>query len=168
MKNNPLKIYQDVNRFKAINPVVTIGIFDGVHLGHVQILNRLKKIALKISGETVVVTLWPNPRLILGKKSSDVQLLSTLDEKISLIEKNGIDNLIILPFSIDFANISYDEFIQNYLVNRMRAKYIIVGYNHHFGKDRKGGFEQLKDNTEKYGFLVERQTPVIIENRTVS
>ncbi|HJX71486.1 MAG TPA: hypothetical protein VJ346_06020, partial [Bacteroidales bacterium] len=108
-----MKIYQDVNSIRAINPVVTIGIFDGVHLGHVQILSRLKKIALKISGETVVVTLWPNPRLILGKKSSDVQLLSTLDEKISLIEKNGIDNLIILPFTRDFANISYDEFIQN-------------------------------------------------------
>jgi riboflavin kinase/FMN adenylyltransferase len=168
LKNNPLKIYQDVNSFKAINPVVTIGIFDGVHLGHVQILERLKKIARSISGETIVVTLWPHPRLILGNDANAIRLLSTLDEKISLIEKNGIDNLIILPFTKDFANISYDEFIRNYLVNRIRAKKIIVGYNHHFGKDRKGGFNQLKDNAEKFGFSVERLTPVVIENKTVS
>lgn len=168
MINRPLKIYQDIIGFKATNPVVTIGIFDGVHLGHIQILERLKRVALNIGGETVVVTLWPHPRLVLSNNKEAVRLLSTLDEKISLIEKNGIDNMIILPFSRDFANISYDKFIQDYLVNGIHARSIIVGYNHHFGKDRKGGFEQLKDNAHKFGFSVERQTPVIIEDKTVS
>lgn len=163
-----MKVYQDVNSYEAVNPVVTIGIFDGVHLGHVQILERLKKIAAKTGGETVVVTLWPHPLLVLGKKPDNIQLLSTLDEKINLIEKHGIDNLITLPFTRDFANVSYREFIQNYLVSRIRAKHIIVGYNHHFGKDRKGGFEQLKDMAEGSKFSVERQNPVMIENKMVS
>lgn len=163
-----MKIYQDVNSVKAINPVVTIGIFDGVHLGHIKILERLKKIASSTGGETVVVTLWPHPRLVLGNSRDAIHLLSSLDEKIGLIEKSGIDNMIILPFTRDFANISYDEFIRNYLVDGIKAKSIIVGYNHHFGKDRKGGFEQLKDNADKFGFSVERQAPVIIENKTVS
>ena len=163
-----MKIYQDVNSVKAINPVVTIGIFDGVHLGHIKILERLKKIASRTGGETVVVTLWPHPRLVLGNSRYEIHLLSTLDEKIGLIEKSGIDYMIILPFTRDFANISYDEFIRNYLVDGIKAKSIIVGYNHHFGKNRKGGFEQLKDNADKFGFSVERQTPVIIENKTVS
>lgn len=168
MINRPLKIYHDIIGFKTTNPVVTIGIFDGVHLGHVQILERIKRVALNIGGETVVVTLWPHPRLVLSNNKDAVRLLSTLDEKISLIEKNGIDNMIILPFSREFANISYDKFIQDYLVNGIHARSIIVGYNHHFGKDRKGGFEQLKDNAHKFGFSVERQTPVIIEDKTVS
>lgn len=168
MKNYPLKIYQDLNSYTAINPVVTIGIFDGVHLGHAQILERLKKIAAETGGETVVVTLWPHPLLVLGKKPNDIQLLSTLDEKINLIGKHGIDNLIILPFTRDLANVTYREFIQNYLISRIRAKHIIVGYNHHFGKDRKGGFEQLKDMAEGSKFSVERQNPVMIENKIVS
>jgi riboflavin kinase/FMN adenylyltransferase len=168
LKNYPLKIYQDLNSYTAINPVVTIGIFDGVHLGHAQILERLKKIAAETGGETVVVTLWPHPLLVLGKKPNDIQLLSTLDEKINLIGKHGIDNLIILPFTRDFANVSYRSFIQNYLISRIRSKYIIVGYNHHFGKDRKGGFEQLKAMAEGSKFFVERQNPVMIENRLVS
>ena len=163
-----MKIYRDVNRVKANNPVVTIGIFDGVHLGHIQILERLKKIAFKTGGETIVVTLWPHPRLVLGNNRDAIHLLSTLDEKIGLIEKSGIDNMIILPFTRDFANISYDEFIRIYLVEGIKARSIIVGYNHHFGKDRKGGFAQLKDNADKFGFSVERQSPVIIENNTVS
>ena len=163
-----MKIYKDVNSVKAIHPVVTIGIFDGVHLGHIKILERVKNIALRTGGETVVVTLWPHPRLVLGNSRDAIHLLSTLDEKIELIERNGIDNMIILPFTRDFSNISYDEFIRNYLVDGIEAKSIIVGYNHHFGKNRRGGFEQLKDNAEKFGFSVERQTPVIIENKTVS
>jgi riboflavin kinase/FMN adenylyltransferase len=168
LKNFHLKVYNSVNGFIAINPVVAIGIFDGIHLGHVQILNRIKKIASRIKGETVVVTFWPHPRLILGNKSNGIQLLSTFDEKISLIEKNEIDNLIILPFTKGFANITYDEFIENYLVSGIHAKFIILGYNHRFGKDRKGGFEQLKENAMKSGFTVERQSPVIIANKTVS
>ncbi len=163
-----MKIYQDINRFTAIKPVVTIGIFDGVHLGHIQILERLKKIATETGGETVVVTLWPHPLLVLGKKQKKIRLLSMLDEKINLIGKHGIDNLIILPFTRNFANISYRDFIQKYLVSRIRAKHIIVGYNHHFGKNREGGFEQLRAMAEGSKFSVERQDPVMIENRMIS
>ncbi|MBN2213186.1 MAG: bifunctional riboflavin kinase/FAD synthetase [Bacteroidales bacterium] len=168
MKNCLLKIYQDLNNFTAVRPVVTIGIFDGLHLGHVRILERLKEIALKNGGETIVVTFWPHPLVVLGKKPKDIKMLSTLNEKISLIRKQGIDNLVILPFTHDFANTPYDKFIRKYLVEGIRSEHIIVGYNHHFGRDRHGGFEQLKKNADKYGFSVEKQVLVIIEKKTVS
>lgn len=163
-----MKIFESVNNFNAINPVVTIGIFDGVHLGHIQILNRLKSVATEMKGETVVVTMWPHPRLVLGKHPEEIHLLSSLDEKISLIERNGIDHLVVLPFTREFANLSYDEFIRVYLVDGIHARSIVVGYNHHFGKDRKGGFEQLKENAAKLNFSVERLMPVIIDHKSVS
>lgn len=163
-----MKIFENVNNFKAINPAVTIGIFDGVHLGHIQILNRLKSVAAEMKGETVVVTMWPHPRLVLGKHPENIRLLSSLEEKIRLIELNGIDHLVLLPFTRDFANIPYDEFIKDYLVSGIQARSIVVGYNHHFGKDRKGGFEQLKESAVKFKFSVERLMPVIIDHKSVS
>lgn len=163
-----MKIFENVNNFKAINPAVTIGIFDGVHLGHIQILNRLKSVAAEMKGETVVVTMWPHPRLVLGKHPENIRLLSSLEEKIRLIELNGIDHLVLLPFTRDFADIPYDEFIKDYLVSGIQARSIVVGYNHHFGKDRKGGFEQLKESAVKFKFSVERLMPVIIDHKSVS
>lgn len=163
-----LKIYNKIEDFKAINPVVTIGIFDGVHLGHIRIINRIKEIAGRKSGETVVVTLWPHPRQVLGDENTSVHLLSTLNEKIKLIEGSEIDHLIILPFTKDFANTTFTGFIEKYLVKGIKATHIVIGFNHHFGKDRKGGFEHLKESAVTYGYTVERLDPFTIDNRNVS
>jgi len=147
---------------------VTIGIFDGIHLGHRQIIQKLKEKAAKSNGETVVVTLWPHPRVVLKRDNRHVELLTTFEEKERMIGELGVDHLVILPFTKEFANITFSEFIRNYLAGGIGSKHIIVGYNHHFGKDRMGGFEQLKESAAVYGFTLERLNPVIIDDTVVS
>ncbi len=163
-----LKIFNDISQFKATNPVVTIGIFDGVHLGHIEILNRIKELAILYNGESVVITLWPHPRFVLQPENNELRLLASLDEKIELIDKQGIDNLVILPFDIRLANITYDRFVSDYIVGRIRALHVVVGFNHHFGKDRKGTFENLQKSARDHDILAERLDPVIINNIRVS
>ncbi len=163
-----LQIYYDIDKFNAKNSIVTIGIFDGVHRGHMHIIDRLNDMACQLNGETVVVTLWPHPKMVLGNNSEKLNFLTTQQEKIELIKKSGIDHLIILPFTHEFAETSFSEFIEKYLVKKIKTKYIVIGHNHHFGKGRKGGFEDLKLNSLKFGFTVEKLMPVIIDNRKVS
>jgi riboflavin kinase/FMN adenylyltransferase len=148
--------------------VVTIGIFDGVHRGHIEILNRIKKLAISYNGESVVVTLWPHPRFVLQPENNELRLLASLDEKIELIDKQGINNLIILPFDIRLANITYDRFVSDYIVGRIRARHVVVGFNHHFGKDRKGTFENLQKSAREHGIQAERLDPVVINDIRVS
>jgi riboflavin kinase/FMN adenylyltransferase len=148
--------------------VVTIGIFDGVHRGHVEILHRIRALAKQYNGESVVITLWPHPRFVLQPDNKDLKLLTTLDEKIGLIENHKIDNLIILPFDKDLANITYDRFVKEYIAGIIRAKHIVVGFNHHFGKDRKGTFENLLRSAGEFGIRAERLNQVIINNYHIS
>lgn len=148
--------------------MVTIGIFDGVHRGHIEILNRIKELAVSYNGESVVVTLWPHPRFVLQPENNELRLLASLDEKIDLIDKQGINNLIILPFDIRLANITYDRFVSDYIVGRIRARHVVVGFNHHFGKDRKGTFENLQKSAREHGIQAERLDPVIIHDIRVS
>jgi riboflavin kinase / FMN adenylyltransferase len=163
-----LKIFNDINQITASNHVVTIGIFDGVHLGHVEILRRIKKLAAYYQGESVVITLWPHPRFVLQPDNTELKLLTSLDEKISLIGKHGIDKLLILPFTTELSNIPYDRFVGDYLVNRIGARHVVVGFNHHFGKDRKGTFENLLKSAKEYNIQAERLDPVIIDNVRLS
>lgn len=148
--------------------MVTIGIFDGVHRGHVEILHRIKSLAKQYKGESVVITLWPHPRFVLQPGNKDLRLLTTLDEKIGLIENHNIDNLIILPFDKDLANITYDRFVEEYIAGIIQAKHIVVGFNHHFGKDRKGTFENLLKSAGGFGIRAERLNQVIINNFHIS
>lgn len=148
--------------------MVTIGIFDGVHRGHIEILNRIKELAVSYNGESVVVTLWPHPRFVLQPENNELRLLASLDEKIDLIDKQGINNLIILPFDIRLANITYDRFVSDYIVGRIRARHVVVGFNHHFGKDRKGTFENLQKSAREHGIQAERLDPVVIHDIRVS
>jgi riboflavin kinase/FMN adenylyltransferase len=150
------------------NTVVTIGIFDGVHRGHVEILKRLKTLASAYKGESVVITLWPHPRFVLQPENTELRLLATLEEKIALIEKQDIDNLIILPFDLNMANIEYDQFVSDYIVGHIGAKHVVVGFNHHFGKDRKGTFENLQKSAREHGIQAERLNQVIIDDLRVS
>lgn len=163
-----MKIFNNIKEITASNPVVTIGIFDGVHLGHVEILKRIRKLAKIYKGESVVVTLWPHPRFVLQPDNTELKLLTSLDEKINLIGNQGIDKLLILPFTAQLAGIPYDRFVGDYLVGQIGARHVVVGFNHHFGKDRKGTFENLLKSARKYKILAERLDPVIIDDVRLS
>jgi riboflavin kinase/FMN adenylyltransferase len=163
-----LKIFTDIKNFYARNPVVSIGIFDGVHVGHRKIIDRLKELAVYYDGETVLVTLWPHPKVILEKENNNSMLLTTKNEKELLLEKLGIDNLIVLPFTREFSQMTFREFSRYYLIDKIKVKHMVIGHNHHFGKDRKGSFNYLKNISNEYGFTVEQISPVIIHKSTVS
>jgi riboflavin kinase / FMN adenylyltransferase len=163
-----LKIINDISGLKLSNTVVTIGVFDGVHRGHLEILNRLKELAAQYHGESVVITLWPHPRFVLQPENTELRLLASLDEKIALIEKQGIDNLIILPFDKQLANITYDRFVSDFIISHVGARHVVVGFNHHFGKDRKGTFENLQKSANQHGIIAERLPQVMIDDLNVS
>lgn len=139
-----MKIYHNINDFKPIqNAVVTIGTFDGVHIGHRKIIAKIRELAQEIGGETVILTFFPHPRMILHPEDQDLKLITTINEKAQLLEELGIDHLIVTPFSRDFSNLSALEYIHDVLVARIGAKKIVIGYDHRFGKDRKGGLNDL-------------------------
>jgi riboflavin kinase/FMN adenylyltransferase len=163
-----LKVFNDIAQITARNPVVTIGIFDGVHQGHVEILRKIKKLAADYEGESVVITLWPHPRFVLQPENKELRLLTSLDEKIELIRNQGIDKVLILPFTKELSNIPYDLFIKDYIVGKIGARHVVVGFNHHFGKDRKGTFESLQKSAKQYKFHAERLDPVIQDETRIS
>lgn len=150
-----MKIYHNINEFKALqNAVVTIGTFDGVHLGHRKIIERLKELAAEINGETVILTFFPHPRMILHPEDESLKLINTIHEKAALLERLGIDHLIITPFSRDFSNQSPEAYIHDVLINTIGTKKIVIGYDHRFGKDRAGGFNDLLRLSATYGYEV--------------
>lgn len=135
--------------------VVTTGTFDGVHVGHRSIIKRLQSIARQVDGETLILTFDPHPRMVLFPEDNDLKLINTRDEKIKLLKEAGVDNLIIHPFSKEFSRMSSLEFIRDVLVGKFQTKRLIIGYNHHFGRNREGSFEHLKEFGPVYGFEVE-------------
>lgn len=150
-----MKIYNSIEEFKKVKQaVVTIGTFDGVHIGHLKIISSLRKIADDIDGETVLLTFSPHPRIILFS-DTDLKLINTKKEKIALLENAGIDHLIIHPFSREFSRLSSVEFVRDILVNKIAVSRLVIGYNHHFGRNREGSFEHLKSYGPTYGFEVE-------------
>ncbi|MGB3587160.1 MAG: riboflavin biosynthesis protein RibF, partial [Tunicatimonas sp.] len=136
-------------------PVVTSGTFDGVHIGHQKILNRLQELAKEVDGETVVLTFWPHPRLVLKGDESSLKLLNTFEEKARLLEQVGIDHLVQIPFTEEFSQLSPDEYVQRILVDQLGAKFLVIGYDHRFGRNRQGDFEYLLQNAPRFGFQVE-------------
>lgn len=151
-----MQIYNDIREFKPLkNAVVTIGTFDGVHLGHRKIISRLQEVARQTGGETVILTFFPHPRMILHPEDQNLKLINTIAEKASLLEDLGIDHLIITPFSRDFSNLSAEEYIREMLVNRIGTKKIVIGYDHRFGKDRSGGLAELQQFAPVYNYEVE-------------
>lgn len=151
-----MKVYTDISDFKDVNnPVVTTGTFDGVHFGHQQILNRLRSVADKTGGETVLLTFHPHPRLVLFPDDEGLKLLSTREEKIKLLEKAGLDHLIIYPFSRKFSRLSATEYVRDLLVNDIGVHSLVIGYDHQFGRNREGDFNHLTELAEVFGFNVE-------------
>ena len=151
-----MKVYKHLSEFKPIkNAVVTTGTFDGVHIGHQKIIHRVKEIAHQIAGESVIITFHPHPRLVLFPEDNHLKILNTLPEKIKLLEASGINHLIIIPFTKEFSRLSSVDFIQQILVDQIGTKKLVIGYDHHFGKNREGSFEHLKHYGPSYGFEVE-------------
>ena len=151
-----MKIYNHIDEFTRVNnAVVTIGTFDGVHVGHQKIINRLLEITEQSGGESVILTFFPHPRMILHPEDINIKLISTMAEKAGLLEQAGIDHLIITPFTRDFSNLSPQKYIKDFLVDRIGTKRLVIGYDHHFGKDRSGGLEHLQRYSIEYGFEVE-------------
>ena len=151
-----MKIYYSIDDFQRLNyAVVTSGTFDGVHLGHQTILNRLKETAEKNNGETVVITFWPHPRLILQPEDDSLKLLNTFEEKAELLKEQGIHHLLRIPFTKEFSQIPSQEFITSILVDKIGTRKLVIGYDHRFGRNREGSFEELKINAPRYGFDVE-------------
>jgi riboflavin kinase/FMN adenylyltransferase len=151
-----MKIYEGLGEFPILkNAVVTSGTFDGVHLGHQKILQRVLEIAERIDGETVLITFWPHPRLVLFPEEHKLRLLSTFEEKAKLLRELGIDHLISIPFTKEFSELTSQEFIENVLVNKIQCKKLVIGYDHRFGKNREGSFEYLQANHLKFGFELE-------------
>lgn len=150
-----MKIYHNIDEFAPLkNAVVTIGTFDGVHMGHRKIISGIKELAESMEGETVLLTFFPHPRMILHPEDESIKLINTIHEKADLLEQLGIDHLIITPFSRDFSNQSAEEYIRDILVNKIGTKKIVIGYDHRFGKDREGDFDTLLRMGPLYGFEV--------------
>jgi riboflavin kinase/FMN adenylyltransferase len=151
-----MKIYEGLSNLPNIpNPVVTSGTFDGVHLGHQKILIQIKESARQLKGETVLITFWPHPRLVLYPEQHNLRLLSTFEEKTKLLEQFGVDHLITIPFTHEFSQMSSREFIEKVLVEKIKTKKLIIGYDHRFGKNREGSFEYLQANSAEFGFEME-------------
>ncbi|MEO0333726.1 MAG: riboflavin kinase, partial [Bacteroidota bacterium] len=136
-------------------PVVTSGTFDGVHFGHQKILARLKELAQEANGETVVLTFWPHPRLVLQGTESSLKLLNTFEEKAHLLEQAGIDHLVQMPFTEEFSHLSPHDYVQRILVDQLGTKFLVIGYDHRFGRNREGNFDYLQQHANSFGFQVE-------------
>ncbi|MGI8893315.1 MAG: bifunctional riboflavin kinase/FAD synthetase [Bacteroidia bacterium] len=163
-----MKIYHSLPEFQSVaNAVVTIGTFDGVHVGHQKIIARLKEIASRQQGEVVVLTFFPHPRMVLFP-DSDIKLINTIAEKQLLLERFGADHLIIHPFTKEFSRYSAIEFVRDILVNRIGTKTLVIGYDHHFGRNREGSLEELKELAPLYNFEVEEIPEQDIDDVAVS
>jgi riboflavin kinase/FMN adenylyltransferase len=164
-----MKIYHQLADFHPPRySVVTSGTFDGVHLGHQKILGRLKELAERKQGETVLLTYWPHPRLILQPEDNSLRLLTTLTEKVKLLEELGVDHLIILPFTKELSQMSSEEFIREILVEKIQTKTLVIGYDHKFGKNREGSFEYLKSHSHLFGFDMEEISRQDVDDLAVS
>jgi riboflavin kinase / FMN adenylyltransferase len=164
-----MKIYHDIEEFKKLDfAVVTSGSFDGVHRGHQKIIENLISTARKRNGESVVITFWPHPRQILYPEDHSLKILTNFEEKAQLLEKAGIDHLIRIPFTHSFSELSSQEFIKKYLIEKINTKVLVIGYDHRFGKNREGSFDHLKANSTEYGFEIEEIPKQDVDHVAVS
>jgi riboflavin kinase/FMN adenylyltransferase len=152
-----MKRIEGIENFPELpGSIVTDGMFDGVHLGHQQIIQKLVQESKKYKVPSVLVTYWPHPRHVLSPKQEKLQLLTSLSEKADLMENLGLDFMLVLPFSVSFSKISHTAFVEDILVKKLHAQKLIVGYDHHFGKDRLGNMEYLRAAGLEFGFDVQQ------------
>jgi len=150
------------------NPVLTIGTFDGVHLGHAKIIERLRKKATEVDGESIIITFDPHPRFVVAPNSTPIELLSTSQEKIKALQALRVDNVVIVPFTKAFSDISAEAYIRDFIVSNFHPHTIIIGYDHHFGKNRQGNYQLLESVKATYGFQLEEIPVQEIEHIAIS
>lgn len=164
-----MKVIHQIAHFqKPKYAAVTIGTFDGVHIGHQTILNQLIADAKQNQGQSILITFWPHPQFILKKNNEALELLSTFNEKMRLLEQLGLDCVIKIPFTPQFSNLSAESFVQNILVKKTGTKKLWIGYDHHFGKNREGNIDYLRSVATKYGYQVQEIPRQEIDNVGVS
>lgn len=164
-----MKVFQGLENLpKFTKPVLTIGSFDGVHLGHRKIIEQMKSLANKIGGETIIITFNPHPRLVLGNDTQRVQLLSTVDEKIEALAGLGIDVLVIVPFTKSFSEISAESYIRNFLVQTFHPHTIVIGYDHRFGKNRSGNFDMMAQHQAVFHYALQEIPALELSNIAIS
>lgn len=166
-----MKIFRSFEEAKnIISPVVTTGSFDGVHIGHKTILNRLRKLAEKYQGESVLITFDPHPRKVLYPESAgkDLKLINSQEEKLDLLEKAGLNNVIIVNFTTAFSRVTSEQFVRDYLHGILHAKVVVAGFNHHFGFNKEGDYRQLWEWQAKYQFEAEEIPEQEVYHETVS
>jgi riboflavin kinase / FMN adenylyltransferase len=170
-----MRVHRNINNLPAFkNAAITIGTFDGVHTGHLQIITQLKKEAQNNNGETVIITFHPHPRMIIQSREKkennkpSIKLLNTLSEKIELLRKHKIDHLVIVPFTREFSNQTADEYIHDFLVSKFHPKTIIIGYDHRFGRDRKGDYKLMEKYQESFHYNVKEIPEHVLHHVTIS
>lgn len=164
-----MKVYYQLDQLPSLkNTVLTIGSFDGVHHGHQQLLERINGLAKQVGGQSLVVTFHPHPRQVIYPNDKSLALLTTIEEKVALFGKYGVDNVVVVPFTIDFSRQSADEYIQNFLVDLFHPSYIVIGYDHKFGQNRAGDIHYLKKHGEQLGFKVIEIAPQEVDDIAVS
>ena len=164
-----MNIYRSIDDFpKDIHSIVTIGTFDGVHRGHKAIINRINNIAVKEDLESVLLTFSEHPRHVLFPDDQNLRLINSLSEKEEALSKTSLQNLVVHEFTKEFSRISSVNFIRDILVNKLNMKYMVVGYNHHFGKNREGTYANLLELADLYGFYIEKIGPQDVQGVTIS
>jgi riboflavin kinase/FMN adenylyltransferase len=166
-----MRIFRNFDEASGLkNPVVTTGSFDGVHIGHKTIINRLRMLAEKHDGESVLITFYPHPRKVLYPETAgkELRLINSQEEKLMLLEKALVDNVIIVEFTREFSKITSEEFVRDFLAGKLRARVIVAGFNHHFGFNKEGDYKQLWGWREKYNFDAEEIPEQEVQHETVS
>lgn len=162
-------VHRDIENLpKLKNAVITIGTFDGVHMGHRQIINKLLEEAKKVNGESVIITFHPHPRKVVSSAILGIRLINTLDEKIGVLADLGVDHLVIVPFTDAFANQSAEDYVRNFIHEKFHPHTIIIGYDHRFGRERLGDYRLLEKLALQYGFNIKEIPKHILEEIAIS
>lgn len=162
-----MQIHYSPDAFKASKPVVTIGTFDGVHLGHQKVIDKMKELSSRCKGDTVLLSFSPHPRLVLGH-AEGLKLLTTAHEKEQILSRTGINHYVVFPFTESFSKMNYLDFVKTFLVDKMNICTLVIGYDHRFGHNREGNYELLSESAKKYNFNIERLEALNVDQIEVS
>jgi riboflavin kinase/FMN adenylyltransferase len=164
-----MRVFTDLNQLPLFKKsVLTVGTFDGVHLGHQKLIEKINDEAQSIGGESIIITFHPHPRLVINPDDNSLKLLNTLEEKRVLLEKFGVNNLVVVPFSRSFSEMNARDYVAEFLVKRFNPACIVIGYDHRFGINRSGGIELLKELQTEFNYRLEEISKEMIEDITIS
>lgn len=164
-----MQVHRDIEQLPLFRKaVITIGTFDGVHMGHRQVIDKLKEEARAIGGESVIITFHPHPRKVVSSAILGIRLINTLEEKLRLLQGLGVDHVVVVPFTDAFANQPAEDYVKNFLIDRFRPHTIIIGYDHRFGRDRQGDYHLLEKKSSEYNYVLKEIPKHILANIAIS